>query len=673
MRILILLLNQLNKNISGLSLFVSKRFRSVIFFLFYYLLFSTILFSQWNENPSINSNLIVDAVNPTNLSAYENPNGGTYFFWEDTKGNESYVYFQHLDQNGNVSFRADGKRLGAAKINQTNPVAATGKNGAVVIWKSIINRNTQALYAQKVESNGYTYWSDNGIEVKNSETELINYSVAYDEDGLSFIAYIEKSINSPSNYSLKVQRLSITGYTDFVKDGIEVANSMNAKNQVVIKPDNKGGFSVFWIEFINRRNVLVGAAFNSSGKQLWGPIEYSRFTSNVLSFRFLPLHKQQTYLIWQNLDKPRTISHQIINENGNTLWEAGGKNLSRLKGDHTNPQVITSSDSGIIVSWTHDINKDKNVFLQKFKFNGKTFWEENGYTYFQIDGDQFGQTIVSDGKGGAITAWLDRRDAKMQPNIYGQKIDKKGDILWDQSGTLLAAYKNSEKSYLNLVSDQNGGAIAIFKDKRESITSIFGQRIYATKSYTSLILDFNALQKGDSVILKWRSLNSSNIAGYQIEKFVSNEDEDSAWVKVGFINHYAMSLTNRYQFTHPLEEAGSHYYRIAIIDYANNSSYSDVLRVNFILTDSEDILVYQNIPNPFSDSTSIVYHLPNKRNIKFEIYNSRIEKIKEYNITETKTGNNRFVFEARNLPTGVYFYRFTAGEFVEVKKMVISR
>ncbi|MDP3829703.1 MAG: hypothetical protein Q8Q47_00445, partial [Ignavibacteriaceae bacterium] len=393
--------------------------------IFFFLIFSSHLFSQWNENPSINSNLIVDAVNPTNLSAYENPNGGTYFFWEDKKKSESSVYFQHLDQNGKVSFRADGKRLSNTKGNQNNPVASVGTNGAVVIWKSIIDANTQALYAQKVESNGYTYWSDAGIEIWKGDNELVNYSIAYDDDGLSYIAYIEKSFYSPTKYSLKVQRLSITGYTDFEKDGIEVVHSLNAKNQVVIKPDNKGGFSVFWIEFVNRRNVLVGTAFNSSGKQIWGPAEYSRFTGNVLSYKLLPLPKQQTYLIWQNLDKPRTISHQILNENGGTLWETGGKNLSRTKGDHTNPQVITSSDSAVIVSWTHDLNKDKNVFLQKFRFNGKTIWEENGYTFFKIDGDQFGQTIVSDGKGGAITAWLDRRDAKMQPNIYGQKINKK--------------------------------------------------------------------------------------------------------------------------------------------------------------------------------------------------------------------------------------------------------
>lgn len=636
-------------------------------------LFSATTLSQWNDNPSLNVNLIIDAVNPTNINAYENPNGGAFIFWEDNKGKGNNVYFQFIDNNGKVGFRADGKRISNLKGEQTNPLAAVGSSGAIAIWKTDISAGKQSLSAQKVETNGFLYWGENGLEVFSGENDIINYNIAVDKDGLAFVGFIEKGLNSPSIFSIKVQRLSLTGYTEFPSDGIEITNSYNAKSQVSIVPDNNGGFSVFWLEFVNRRNVLLGAGFNSSGKIVWGPTEVSRYINNVMSFKILPLHKQATYLVWQNLDKPRSISHQIINEKGFPVWESGGKILTKLKGDNTNPQAIYSTDSSIIVSWTNDFNKDKNIFVQKFRVNGKPLWDENGEALMKIVGDQFGQTIVSDGKGGAITAWLDRRDSKMQPNIYGQKLGKRGELLWDKSGTLLAAYKNSEKSYLNLLSDQNGGAIAIFKDKRESVTSIFGQRIYASKAYTSLIMDFTAIQKGDSVQLRWRAMNNTNAAGYQIEKFYSSEEEDSAWINIGYVSHYAMSLTNRYQFSHMPDEAGSHYYRINMLDHAGNSYSSDIIRVNYIISEYEDIIVYQNTPNPFSDSTAIVFNLPNRRNVKLEIYNSRIEKITEFQISDTKSGNNRFVFDSRGLPNGVYFYRFTAGEFVDVKKMVIAK
>lgn len=637
-----------------------------------FIFFPNLSVAQWSDNPEVNLDLILDAVNPVEISAIENPNGGTFIFWQDTKQKESQVFFQHIDQNGRVSFRADGKRLSTQSGIHTNPNAAVGSSGAVVVWKIKTADPFPVLVAQKVHSNGMLYWSDMGSEVSDKKSEIINHSIAIDKNGLSYVSYIEKSENAPSVYTVKVQRLSITGYSEFENAGVAVAQCNDGKNLVSVQPDNNGGFRVFWVESINKKNVLMGAGVNSLGKKIWGPNELSKAASNIISYRTLPIKKDQVYLIWQNHNKPRTISHQLINHNGNALWEIGGANITRSRGDNTNPQIALSADSSVLVSWTNDFNRDKNIFVQKFKQNGKEVWEENGSTFSQIKGDQFGQYVVSDGKGGAIVAWFDKRDLKIQPNIYGQRISRNGELLWDQTGTALAVYKNSEKSYLNLVSDQNNGAIALFKGKRESITSLFGQRIFAAKTYTSLIYDFTSSVRGDSVLLSWRS-NNVNASGFRVEKYFSNEEDDSSWVEIGNTPLHTLNLTNQYQFSHLPDEAGTHYYRIALVTSSNVITHSDIMRVNFIVDDSENISVYQNTPNPFSDSTVIIYQLAEPRKVKFEIYNSRIEKIGEHFISDNKSGRNRFVFYSGRLPSGVYFYRFTVGEFIEVKKMVITK
>ena len=36
-------------------------------------------------------------------------------------------------------------------------------------------------------------------------------------------------------------------------------------------------------------------------------------------------------------------------------------------------------------------------------------------------------------------------------------------------------------------------------------------------------------------------------------------------------------------------------------------------------------------------------------------------------------GENKVVFSGKNLPAGVYFYRVQSGDFVDVRKMVLSR
>ena len=88
--------------------------------------------------------------------------------------------------------------------------------------------------------------------------------------------------------------------------------------------------------------------------------------------------------------------------------------------------------------------------------------------------------------------------------------------------------------------------------------------------------------------------------------------------------------------------------------------------------DSELIMLGQNSPNPFSDSTTIAFYLPEEEEITFEIFNSNIETVKKIEDVEYPAGKNEIVFYAEDLPPGIYFYRLKLGKFVDVKKMVIT-
>jgi hypothetical protein len=81
----------------------------------------------------------------------------------------------------------------------------------------------------------------------------------------------------------------------------------------------------------------------------------------------------------------------------------------------------------------------------------------------------------------------------------------------------------------------------------------------------------------------------------------------------------------------------------------------------------------QNYPNPFNPSTVISYSLPSATNIKLVVYNILGQSI---NILENgfkNAGNYSLNFNASNLPSGIYFYRLEAGQFTQVKKMMIMK
>ncbi len=83
--------------------------------------------------------------------------------------------------------------------------------------------------------------------------------------------------------------------------------------------------------------------------------------------------------------------------------------------------------------------------------------------------------------------------------------------------------------------------------------------------------------------------------------------------------------------------------------------------------------LYQNYPNPFNPSTRIKYALPKSNDVRIEIYNTLGQVIWSIFENQVTAGYHEVEFNAQNLSSGIYFYRIEAGEFQDVKKMVLIR
>jgi len=81
----------------------------------------------------------------------------------------------------------------------------------------------------------------------------------------------------------------------------------------------------------------------------------------------------------------------------------------------------------------------------------------------------------------------------------------------------------------------------------------------------------------------------------------------------------------------------------------------------------------QNYPNPFNPSTTIKYSLPKSADVRIVVYNTTGQKIQTLVSQKAAAGSHQVEFNAENLSSGVYFYRIEAGEFQDVKKMILLR
>ena len=89
------------------------------------------------------------------------------------------------------------------------------------------------------------------------------------------------------------------------------------------------------------------------------------------------------------------------------------------------------------------------------------------------------------------------------------------------------------------------------------------------------------------------------------------------------------------------------------------------------LTYTDGFSLLQNVPNPFSKTTSIEYTIPTAQQVTLTLYDESGRLIKELVNGNQAAGSHKVSFEQENLQSGIYFYQMKSGEFVKTRRMMI--
>lgn len=90
-------------------------------------------------------------------------------------------------------------------------------------------------------------------------------------------------------------------------------------------------------------------------------------------------------------------------------------------------------------------------------------------------------------------------------------------------------------------------------------------------------------------------------------------------------------------------------------------------------TINQQVILYQNEPNPFSNNTAIRFKLPSDADATIKFFTVDGTLVKEISGSYRK-GENKFEISGNDLPgLGIYFYQFKTGSFVGMQKMVFLK
>jgi len=152
--------------------------------------------------------------------------------------------------------------------------------------------------------------------------------------------------------------------------------------------------------------------------------------------------------------------------------------------DQKNTDIAIDSNGNTFIVWADERSGYglSDIYAQKLDDAGNVLWIANGVPVCTDANVQYYPRVMSDEAGGIFIVWQDHRGPNGpngQSDIYAQHLDGDGNALWTTNGIGVCTY-SLYQYHPQLVTDGSGGAIIVWKDNRSSSKSqIYAQRIDA--------------------------------------------------------------------------------------------------------------------------------------------------------------------------------------------------
>ncbi|MBE2217826.1 MAG: T9SS type A sorting domain-containing protein [Ignavibacteria bacterium] len=534
--------------------------------------------------------------------------------------------------------QSPGNPVSISPGNQQRPVvAADGSGGTIIAWQDRRNGKSE-IFVQRMSADGNPMWQSNGLPVCVQDS---NFLPAIISDGTGGVIISWSSYRGSSTADIYIQKVSSSGAMLWTTNGVSVCTVVFEQNNISMISDGLGGAILTWQDYRSNNGSadVYAQRVNLLGTILWGSngTAICNEASSQIGPKMVSDGSAGAFITWaDNRAGDYDIYTQRIAAGGAVQWTTNGVATCTMGTDQLQPDVCRDGADGIIITWSDfRSTTDFNIYAQRVGPSGAIVWVvdgvviNNNVAYAQVD-----PKIVSDELSGAIITWTDYRTG-ITSDIYAQRISPLGAVQWTATGVIICTAVG-DQTVSQLTIDGNNGAYITWEDHRNAGNSdIYAQRIASNSALNWSADGFEictmANNQGNPAILSNGSLGAIVVW----EDFRSGSSFDI--YEVGFNTTGIIAVENE----------------VSQIPYEYN--------------------LFQNYPNPFNPSTTISFQIPETGNVKISIFDI-LGRLTDIPLNEVKkAGNYNVVWNALNLPSGVYIYKIEAGSFTDVRKMILIK
>ncbi|MCK4559582.1 MAG: T9SS type A sorting domain-containing protein [Calditrichia bacterium] len=489
-------------------------------------------------------------------------------------------------------------------------------------WKNIVT---------KTSSDGGSNWSTKTDKKATYQIEAINVCIY---DNTLYLAYIENQTDGDQRENIRFGKMGFAGSSW----------SVSTIHTAIQNPQWHGidveviEHSTSWGEYLH---ILWGAIHVYVHPDLWLRVHHAYSINDGSSFSVDPL-------------TPRTAIYE----------------------------TVTASPWGFEVDMAPSPGSE--MCLATLKHNKDGFMSNMTGVTFRPDGNENYTDVEDLGSGyGPYPVYVENDDLW---NVYKTNTEDNDDIIynieydpdvgWDESWTneytadfqpdYVVAYRDNDEDFIAFGPSANGTNYIFYDD----------------------VTPPPAVTISGKIVNDYPKIEWSHPSGvYDIEEYEVWRYRNS--VGGGYVLHATVSGTT---FTDNIKVRKKSnddkiYYKVKVVDYAGNeSSYSNVRSFNeyhdgfpkHAGTRDENSIptkfeLKQNYPNPFNPVTKIKFDLPEESQVNLLVYNSMGQVVATLLNDHLGAGRYTMDFNADQLPSGVYFYRISAGKFTDVKRMLVIK
>lgn len=286
-------------------------------------------------------------------------------------------------------------------------------------------------------------------------------------------------------------------------------------------------------------------------------------------------------------------------------------------------------------------------------------------------------------------------------NNYNNNTDFEIVVVDSANGEVMLSYVPQDSTMTTFVSWNGGGSTSGAAIK--IVPPYYPATIVGAEFYVmSNLGGFNPIPNGFTA-----NVVTENVQGQpaviQTSQSVSNSVlYPSQWNRVNFTNPYTVTSGNVYVSwimggdsiaigTHPYGPISNRSYEILDGDWAEyRQGANEDLGIRVIISSAgahpdttvlgvdnlvfeNDVVLYQNYPNPTQTATTVEFYLPQNTAADFSLYNTAGELVNTISFSLLNKGKHHVDINTAKLATGIYYYTLAVKGKVYSKKMLISK